>query len=77
MIPARYFVVKRDGHWRVEFESVFWNGHKSQKEALQMAIEAARKTSAEGRFAEVLVQNERNVWFTEWSSHDETGGLTK
>ena len=70
MIPARYFVVKCDDNWRVEFESVFWNGHKTQKEALEMAIDAARKTAAEGRSAEVLVQNERNIWFTVWSSYD-------
>lgn len=73
MIPARYFVVKHNETWQVEFESVFWNGHRTQKEAIEAAIEAARKETKAGRPAEVLVQSESLLWFTVWSSRDQAG----
>ena len=72
MIPIRYFVVKCQEEWRVEFEDSYRNGFKSKKDAIKYAIDAARtRSQKEDRRCEVLVQEEDQLWYTAWTSPEQ------
>lgn len=70
MVPARYFVVRHDKQWRVEFENAYRNGYLTQSEAVAAARDAARDMVRSGRNAEVLVHSDNGIWYTEWTVDD-------
>jgi hypothetical protein len=70
MVPVRYFVVRHDNKWRIEFEDTYQNGFTTQKDALIGAMQMARLKAREGGKVEVLVQSDAGVWHTEWTEAD-------
>ena len=70
VVPVRYFVVRCDGQWRVEFQDKYRNGFRAQKEAISFALDMAQKKAAAGHRVEVLIQGSDKIWRTKWSSRD-------
>lgn len=64
MPRAQYFVVFHEKQWKIRYEGKHYGPFKTQKEAIQQAIMAAKKS---GLKAQVLVQGEDNRFRTEWT----------
>jgi hypothetical protein len=56
MTQARYFVVNRDGEWKIKFGRELFGPYRSESEALLFAIDAAHGVGARAGGSQVLVE---------------------
>ncbi len=67
MIPAQYFIVQSDGEWKIRFRNQMFGPYRSREEALLFAIDAAREIGERCSAAQVLVEETKDRFLTEWT----------
>ena len=67
MSLKQYFVVMRDGEWKINFEDQFVGAFPDQASATRAAIDAAHLEGSRGSDTQVLVQAENNMIRTVWT----------
>lgn len=71
MPRAQYFVVKKDGQWKIAHNDNHFGPYPTQRDAIKSAVDAAHKAGNLGYDAQVLVQNEQSKFRAEWTyGHD-------
>lgn len=71
MARLRYFIVKHQGEWKIKYDGEHYGPYKTQRDAMQAAINAAHKLGSQGHDSQVLVQNANNEFRAEWTyGHD-------
>jgi hypothetical protein len=46
MTQARYFILKRDGQWKIKYRKELFGPYRSESEALLFAIDAAHSVAS-------------------------------
>ncbi|MFC3727423.1 DUF2188 domain-containing protein [Neoaquamicrobium sediminum] len=67
MARAQYFVVRHEGQWKISFEGNHYGPYDTQKAAIKIAIDTAKKSGDSGHDAQVLVQGTDSKFRTEWT----------
>jgi hypothetical protein len=71
MARAHYYVVLHEGEWKIKLNGEHYGPYKTQREAIQVAVDVANKSGIQGHDAQVLVQGENHQFRTEWTyGHD-------
>lgn len=65
--PAQYFVVQSGDEWKIKFRDEVFGPYKSRDEALLFAIDAAQALGERENAAQVLVEDVKNHFLTEWT----------
>lgn len=68
MPTARYFIVRDQDDWLINYEGEQFGPYKTQNEAMVFAIEAARKLKTYGEIAEVCLMGDDGHFRQEWSA---------
>ena len=70
MSKIRYYVLQRDGQWKIKIGGKHYGPYKSRTDAINVAVATANKvgmTHPDG--AKVLVESTvADCWHTEWAS---------
>jgi hypothetical protein len=66
MALAQYFVVNRDGEWKIKYGEKLFGPYSSQAEALRFAIDAAHGLGSKGDATQVLIEGEPNHFSPQW-----------
>lgn len=69
MARANYFVVRDERQWKISFDGEQYGPYTTQKDAIQAAVDAARKAGQIGNDAQVVVQGMNNKFCAAWP-HD-------
>ena len=64
MARGRYFVISHEGRWMIKFGGKQYGPYKTQKHAVNSAIDTAHKA---GAGAQVFVQEAEDRFRTEWT----------
>jgi hypothetical protein len=67
MVQAQYFVVNRQGEWKIKYREELFGPYLSQAEALRLAIDAAQGLGRRGKGSQVLVEGEPDHFHAEWT----------
>jgi hypothetical protein len=67
MAQARYFVVNRDGEWKIKYRKELFGPYRSEAEALLFAIDAAHGIGARSGGSEVLVECGKYCFRPKWT----------
>ncbi len=70
MPTARYFIVKDQEEWRIQYGQEEFGPYRSYDEAMMFAIDAAKGLGARGENAEVCLMGENGHFCSEWTSHE-------
>lgn len=71
MARAHYYVLHNEHGWRIKLGDDYHGPYVSKASAIQVAVDAARRSHAAGHDAQVLVQGQNGQWQTEWTyGHD-------
>jgi hypothetical protein len=65
--PAKYFIVRSGGEWKIKFRNELFGPYRSRDEALLFAIDAAREIGVRESAAQVLVEEEKDRFLTRWT----------
>jgi hypothetical protein len=63
----QYFVVLKDGEWRVSHDHNQDGPYVSQRAAITAAVARARMAAKRGKPTRVMVQNDNNSFREEWT----------
>jgi hypothetical protein len=67
MTQARYFVVNRDGAWKIKYRKELFGPYQTESEALLFAIDAAYNMGARLGGSQVLVEGSRYRFQPKWT----------
>jgi hypothetical protein len=67
MTMAQYFVVNRQGAWKIKYREELFGPYLSQAEALRLAVDAAQELGTRGTESQVLVEGEPEHFHAEWT----------
>jgi hypothetical protein len=71
MARAQYFVVLRNGEWKIKHQDVHYGPYGTQRKAVRVAVDTAHKAGGNGFDAQVLVQGQNHQFRIEWTyGHD-------
>lgn len=71
MARAQYVVVLHEGEWKIKHDGKHYGPYRTQKLAIDAAVDAAHKAGVQGHDAQVLIQGADNRFRTEWTyGHD-------
>lgn len=67
MPKIQYFIVQRDAKWFISLNGEHYGPYASEAAAKKIAINAAQESGADGREAEVLIQDENKKFRAKWT----------
>lgn len=67
MALAQYVVVLHQNEWKISHNGKHYGPYKTQKDAIQIAVDTAKKAGDQGHNAQVLIQGTDNKFRTEWT----------
>jgi hypothetical protein len=76
MASAVYYVLLRDGEWKIQLNGKHFGPCLTQEHATEVAVAAARKAAARGCASRVVVQ-EGSVFRTAWTAWTESAPLLR
>lgn len=63
-----YYVVFHQNEWKIKYDNEHYGPYKTQREAYEVAVDAAQKAGAKGEQAQVFIQRRDNNQFrVEWT----------
>jgi len=67
MTQARYFILNRDGQWKIKYRKELFGPYRSESEALLFAIDAAHGVGKRIGGAQVLVERGKYNFRPKWT----------
>lgn len=67
MARQQYFVVRHEGEWKIKYNGKHYGPYKTQKAAIDHAVDTAHAAGKKGHDAQVLVQGKDSKFRTEWT----------